>query len=256
MIDDPFVTKLLFYPRKTVKPTNLPPQMQVLEFKIHENVTIGGIMYLKDKSLPSILLFHGNGEIAEDYIYFYHLYNQCDLNLAVVDYRGYGFSSGRPFFTSLISDSPIIYRKFNNWLQENGYLNQIYVMGRSLGSVCASEIGSLNPQNLIGVIFESGFASLPNMMHRLIGYTLKEPNSNLLSEYSNDTKMKKIESPTLVIHGTLDRIIPYSEAKLIVNALSTSRSSKFVTIEGADHNNIFSFTKEYKEGLLAFVHSI
>ncbi|MHA2031940.1 MAG: alpha/beta hydrolase [Candidatus Kariarchaeaceae archaeon] len=256
MIDDPIITNILFYPRKTSKPQSLPAHIQTLEFEIHSKITLGGILFTKNKSLPTILLFHGNGEIAEDYMYFYELYHQCNLNLAVIDYRGYGFSTGQPFFTSLIHDAPLVYNDFNKWIQENDYLTQIYVMGRSLGSVCASEIGAQNPSNLVGVIFESGFASLANMMYRLMGYRLKETDKEIISVNSNDTRMRKIERPTLVMHGTHDRIIPYSEGELIVSSLINSKSTKFVSIDGAGHNDIFSFAQEYQEGLLAFVRSI
>lgn len=255
MIDDPLVTQILFYPRKTTKPINLPEHIQTLEFEIHDSVIIGGMVFTKDKSLPTVLLFHGNGEIAEDYQYFYKMYHACNLNLVVVDYRGYGFSSGRPYFTSLINDALPIYHEFISWIDINGYSDKIFVMGRSLGSICVSEIGSHNPPNLIGVIFESGFASLYNMMTRLFGYQRKDIDPKTLTIYSNDTKMKKIQKPTLIIHGTLDEIIPYSEGEMIYNSLVNSKDSKFITIEGAGHNNIFSFSREYQDGLRTFIEN-
>ncbi|OLS19336.1 MAG: hypothetical protein HeimC2_41720 [Candidatus Heimdallarchaeota archaeon LC_2] len=256
MIDDPFITNILFFPRKSPKPMNLPPHIQTLEFKIHDSISIGGIIYVKEKSLPTILMFHGNGEIAEDYRNFYNLFHDCNLNLAVVDYRGYGFSSGKPNFSSLIADAIPIFTKFQKWTVENKFSPQLYVMGRSLGSICASEIGSKNPEGLLGIIFESGFASLHNMITRLFGYERKDITTDMLSELSNDTKMKAITKPVLVIHGTDDMIIPHSEGKLIIDSLINTVETRFVSISRAGHNDIFSFTNEYSNGLKEFVAKI
>ncbi len=256
MIDDPLITNILFFPRKTLKPNKLPSHIQTLEFKINDTQIIGGMIYVKDKSLPTVLMFHGNGEVAEDYRYFYQIFHECDLNLAVVDYRGYGFSSGSPSFTSLIKDALPIYTEFQKWRFTENFSSQLFVMGRSLGSICASEIGSKNPDSLSGIIFESGFASLYNMMFRLFGYERKDITSEILSEYSNDTRMRKITKPVLVIHGTDDMIIPHSEGKLIIDSLINAVETRFISISRAGHNDIFSFTKEYSNGLKEFVAKI
>lgn len=256
MIDDPLITNILFFPRKTPKPTKLPSIIQALEFKINDNHTIGCIVFVKDKSLPTVLMFHGNGEIAEDYRYFYQIFHECNLNLAVVDYRGYGFSSGSPSFTSLITDALPIYTEFQKWRLAENYSSKIFVMGRSLGSICASEIGSKNPDGLSGIIFESGFASLYNMMFRLFGYERKDITKEILSEFSNDTKMKTITKPVLVIHGTDDMILPYSEGKLIFESLVNTKEPRLVTINGAGHNDIFSFVDVYSRGLEEFVKKV
>ncbi|MFW9881256.1 MAG: alpha/beta fold hydrolase, partial [Candidatus Thorarchaeota archaeon] len=167
LIDNPTVSNVIFYPRKTPIPKEITSNIKVLKFQIEKNILIGGFFYLNDTDLPTILLFHGNGEIAADYQYFLDFFFKCGVNLAVVDFRGYGFSSGDPFYTSLIIDALPIYNEFHKWIIKNKCKDSIFVQGRSLGSICASEIGSHNPESLRGVIFESGFASIYDMMTRL-----------------------------------------------------------------------------------------
>jgi len=253
LIDNPTVSDIVFYPRKTILPEKKDPNIKVLQLKINDQITIGGFLYLNDRNLPSILLFHGNGEIASDYQYFASRFFDCNVNLAVVDFRGYGFSSGKPYYTSLISDALPIYKEFEKWIEKKSFNRSIFVHGRSLGSVCAAEIGAHNPERLKGIIFESGFASAYNMMTRL--FRISSPNLTPLSldEYSNHTRIKKFKKPVLIIHGTNDWIIPSTEGELIFQSLPEPIKKKLVMIKGAGHNDILTYKEEYFIPLRNFI---
>ncbi len=252
-LDDPRISNVVFYPRKIPIPNNLNSNIKVLKFQISEKILIGGFFYLQDENLPSILLFHGNGEVALDYRYFVQLFFECGINLAVVDFRGYGHSSGEPIYSSLISDAFPIYKKFKEWMADNNLKDSLFVQGRSLGSVCAAEIGSHNPEDLKGVIFESGFGSIYNMMTRLFRIRSPDITPESLKKYSNDTRIKKFKKPVLIIHGTMDWIIPNDESKVIYDALPEEVEKKLVMIEGAGHNDIFSYQDEYFLPLKEFI---
>jgi len=253
LIDNPTISNVVFYPRKTKIPEKLESNTKVLEFDISDNVSVGGFFFGTKTENPTILLFHGNGEIASDYQYISELFLECNVNLAVVDFRGYGFSSGEPYFTSLISDAMPIYNAFRDWMAEMNYIDSLFVQGRSLGSVCAAEIGVHNPPKLRGVIFESGFASIFNMMTNLFRVSSPYLTPDSLKEYSNDIRVQKFQIPTLLIHGTTDWIIPYSESQLLYQNLPHSIEKKLVLINEAGHNNIFSFKQEYFLPLSDFV---
>lgn len=244
----------MFYPRKIPIPKETDPNIKVLKFHIDKDILIGGFFYLNNINFPTILLFHGNGEIASDYQYFLNFFFQCSVNLAVVDFRGYGFSTGEPYYTSLITDALPVYNEFCKWMIQNSINDSLFILGRSLGSICASEIGSHNPDSLRGVIFESGFASIYDMMSRLFRVTGSEITPEFLSEYSNDTRIRRFKKPTLVIHGTNDFIIPYPQGKLIFENIPEEVEKKLVLIEGAGHNDIFSYEEEYLTPLNDFVN--
>ena len=253
LIDNPTISNVIFYPRKTKMPEKLDSNFKVLKFDISDNISIGGFFFGTKTENPTILLFHGNGEIALDYQYISDMFLECNVNLAVVDFRGYGFSSGEPYYTSLISDAMPIYNAFRQWMDEMNYLDSLFVQGRSLGSVCAAEIGAHNPLNLRGVIFESGFASVFNMMTNVFGVRIPALTPNSVKEYSNDTRVKKFNVPTLLIHGTEDGIIPYSESQLLYQNLPNSVEKKLILINKAGHNNILSFKQDYFLPLSEFV---
>ena len=253
IIDNPTVSNVVFYPRKTIVPNDLSQDIEILKFPIDDKVLIGGFFFGRGLDLPTILFFHGNGEVALDYRYIAPSFHKCGVNLAVVDFRGYGFSSGEPFYSSLISDAIPIFKAFTEWMAEKHLLNSLFIQGRSLGSICAAEIGAQNPSNLRGVIFESGFASAYNMMVNLFRVSSPILTPESLNEYSNHTRVEKFTKSTLIIHGSVDWIIPQSEAKLLYNHLPNDIDKKLILIEGAGHNNILSYEEEYFNPLSDFI---
>ena len=61
------VSNIIFYPRKIAIPNDLKPNTEILRLNIGNDIEIGGFFYKNDVKNPTILLFHGNGEIAFDY---------------------------------------------------------------------------------------------------------------------------------------------------------------------------------------------
>ncbi len=253
IIDNQAVSNIVFYPRKTSIPTNLAPNIHKLQFKISQRILIGGLFFQKEENLPTILLFHGNGEIATDYLLFARMFFECGVNLAVMDFRGYGFSTGEPYYTSLISDAMPIYFGLKKWMDSRELNDSIFVLGRSLGSVCASEIGANNPNELKGIIFESGFASVYNIMTQLFRVKSSQMTPSSLDKYSNDFRARKLKKPVLIIHGSSDMIIPHSEANLLYKNIPENVEKKLVIIEGAGHNDIINYRVEYFSALEEFI---
>jgi len=93
------------------------------------------------------------------------------------------------------------------------------------------------------------------MMTDVFGVRSSALTPDSVEEYSNDTRVKKFNVPTLLIHGTTDRIIPYSESQLLYQSLPNSVEKKLVLIEKAGHNNILSFNQEYFLPLSEFVQN-
>jgi fermentation-respiration switch protein FrsA (DUF1100 family) len=253
ILDQELFSSVIFYPRKVNIPKGLPENVQTLQFEVDENIVLGGMFFVYNPELPTILLFHGNGEIATDYANFYHYYITSGANLAVIDYRGYGFSNGDPRYKYLFTDTPIVYVLMKSYLEDNGYRGDLFVMGRSLGSVCASELGRLNPPGLLGIIYESGFASAYHLMKKLFLLGMQNIKEEDIYEHSNEIRIKEIEAPVLIIHGENDQLIPISEAESIYELLEKTDYKKLTRIKGAGHNDIMNFTDHYFDNLTEFI---
>ena len=119
---------------------------------------IGIRKFIKNKNSDTIIFFHGNGEIAHDYIDISTFYNHYDINLIVVDYRGYGLSTGKPNKENLHFDALLAFDSIINYLDDNKYDKKRIIMCRSLGSASACHIIDNRIDKIDGCIIESGFA--------------------------------------------------------------------------------------------------
>jgi hypothetical protein len=188
-----------------------------------------------DTDHPTILYFHGNGEVVADHDYLAPLYNERGINLFVADYRGYGASTGSPKFSSMVEDAHPIFDAFLGVLSDGGFSGRVFVMGRSLGSVSAIELASNYPDQISGLIIESGFASTVRLMTRL-GFPrerlgIKDPG------FPNLTKIRTIIMPTLIIHGERDSLIPFEEGRDLYNNAG-AQSKRILVIPDGDHNTL------------------
>jgi uncharacterized protein len=232
--DKPKISRLLFYPRQEVAlPPGGGPERLMIPVE-EEGVVLGGRFHAAGKAGPTILFFHGNGEIAADYDDVGPLYGRMGINFLPIDYRGYGISTGSPSITAMLRDAHRVLSYVSSWLGPRGYNGPLVVMGRSLGSAPALELAYREGGSIAGLIIESGFARILPLM-KLLG--VEDPELKEAEGPLNVEKIRHIVQPTLVIHAQYDRIIPRSEGAELYRA-SGAAKKLFVEIPGADHNDI------------------
>lgn len=248
-LDIPDLLQIVFHPRKDFTP---PPQNSTDHLiPVEGNVSISCRFYVRDQDAPSILFFHGNGEVSSDYDYFAPLYNESGINLFVADYRGYGSSGGMPTFSNTIHDAHRILKGFQDVLKGQNYNGKFFVMGRSLGSISAIELASHYQKQINGLIIESGIASELRMLARLGFSTESLGITN--AESLNLARVRSITSPILIIHGEYDSMIPLDEAKDLYENVATEKRD-LVIIPGADHNDLMLVGMQlYFEAIREFV---
>ena len=106
--DTPMISAALFYPRKLDR-TDLPEGARDLDVEVAPDVTIGCRFFEAAEQAPTILFFHGNGEIVADYDEIGPGYTQCGVNFLVADYRGYGWSDGSPSPKTMMADARVVF---------------------------------------------------------------------------------------------------------------------------------------------------
>lgn len=255
LLDDPKVASLVFYPRKTPKPdmSELGEGISTLEVNVNHEITLGCMVFSLSQSSPTMILFHGNGELALDYTYFADGYLKCGVNLVVVDFRGYGFSTGSPTLGSLFDDALPAYNGVRDELLRQEYADEFFVFGRSLGSIPACEIGAKNPQGLKGIVLESAIARTLELLENLFNISLENQVKDQFTQWSNIARLKKFSAPTLILHGTADSIVPYEHSSCSLEAIPESTYKKRVTINGAGHNDMLMHSQVYFPPIKAHV---
>ncbi len=249
LLDQPQILQFVFYPREDYSP---PPRNAVdHSVPVQKDTSIGCRFYPTSKSAPSILYFHGNGEVVSDYDDVAPFYNRLDINLFVADYRGYGRSDGTPSFSNTVADSHVVFKYFRDTLKKAGYTGSLFVMGRSLGSLSATELAASYPADLKGLIIESGFASAGKFLRYLDTFS----SFTRLDEFekANLDKLRSITIPILIIHGEWDEIIPFEQAEIFYQNVG-SKDKKLLRIPHAGHNDIMPVGMEqYFQAIKEFV---
>ena len=253
-LDTPELLTSIFYPRRS-EVTPLPKGAIDLEIETEPGVIIGCRLHIHDISSPNIIFFHGNGEIVADYDDIGPLYNHAGINLLVMDYRGYGWSSGTPGVASMLSDAEVLFCEIQNWLSHNAYTGALFLMGRSLGSISAIDLATRHEDDIKGLIIESGIANTVPLAKSL-GIDIDGIDFTEEDGFQNVEKIAKTTIPTFIFHGARDEIIAASEAEKL-QSFSGARTKEFVVIPGATHNTmILTGGKLYFQTIKGFIDKV
>jgi fermentation-respiration switch protein FrsA (DUF1100 family) len=180
---------------------------------------------------PTILFCHGrSGHVARD-LKRARLFLDAGCGLLLLGYRGYGGNKGRPTERGLQADAEGALQ----WLlsQQLGY-GDIVLYGRSLGSGVVMPVAAHRPFRAI--ILESPFASIPDVA----SVTHPRVPRVLMSrvKFDNLSKIKDIEAPLLILHGTEDEIVPPASAEKLYNAATAEK--QILWFEGGSHSDLFA----------------
>ncbi len=182
-----------------------------------------------------VIVFHGNaGNISHrlDYLRMFH-----DLGFAslIIDYRGYGRSSGRPSEESSYVDADTAWRHATYAL---GYpAARIVIFGESLGGAVATQLAVARQP--AALVLASTFTSVPDLGAEIYPWL----PIRLLARIHFDSRdrLPHVNSPVLVIHSRQDNIIPFAHGERLFAAAQAPK--RFIEIEGG-HNEGFVFGRE------------
>lgn len=237
MLDRPEVLQFLFHPRKAAGPVDGDERFREILIPVEGDIGIGARFHMAHNKGPSILFFHGNGEIVADYDDIGPLFNRLGINFMAVDYRGYGCSTGSPTVSAMMADCHRLFDYTESWRSDNGFEGPLIVMGRSLGSASALELAAACADRMDGLIIESGFAWAGPLLRRL-GVVPDRIGFDESSGFANVDKIRGFVKPTRIIHAEFDHIIPFSDGEALHNACGAQDKS-LTKIPGANHNDIF-----------------
>ena len=243
-MDQPEITRLLFYPRTMARTT--PPAGAIdIDVPVADGVTIACRLHSHAITSPTLIFFHGNGEYIPDYDEIGPLYVREHLNFLVAEYRGYGWSTGTPLASTLLSDSNVVFLALKDWLHAHGHTGALFVMGRSLGSAAAIDVARAHEEAISGLIIESGFAKTLPLL-KALGIDAARTGINEELTFNNIGKIAQITKPTFILHGQHDHLIPLWQAETL-HAESGAKNKELQIVPGADHNSLIA-----EAGLLYF----
>ncbi|WP_411895869.1 alpha/beta hydrolase [Winogradskyella sp. A2] len=202
-----------------------------------DGAIINGLRFFpKGESQGVVLYLKGNSKSIKGWGKFAVDFTRHGYNVLMVDYRGFGKSTGKRSQKAIKRDLQEVYNKIKERTSED----RIILYGRSLGSGFATKLASLNNPKML--ILDAPYYSLTKVTAR---YAPFMPLS-ILIKYPLPTYkwLKYVQCPIHIIHGTHDKLIPYkSSVKL---AQINSKLTKIHTVIGGGHKNLNNFESYHK----------
>jgi len=231
---------MLFKPEKLSEDFEFNYENQ--EFKEYnletrDGAVINGIRFFpKGESKGVVLYLKGNSKSIKGWGKFAIDFTRHGYNVLMVDYRGFGKSTGRRSQKAIKRDLQEVYNKIKELTTED----RIILYGRSLGSGFAAKLASMNHPKML--ILDAPYYSLTKVTAR---YAPFMPLSILLKYPLPTYKwLKYVECPIHIIHGTNDKLIPFKTSVKLSKV--NPKLTKLHSVIGGGHKNLNNFESYHK----------
>jgi len=184
---------------------------------------------------PTVVLYHGNAGSACGRKFYADIFSQAGLGYVIVEYTGYSNDAQEPSHELLKRNVAQVVA----YLDENE-ISPVFVVGESIGTGAASYHTSLKaPEKLLLI---SPFTDLEAIAKNRFWFY---PTSILVDNaFNNVTALDNYSGETMIIHGTSDNIIPYKLGNRLFQSLPGNK--KIISVEGAGHNDLFTYESTYQ----------
>ena len=234
-----FQEKFLFLPGKRLSKNvvfKFPQKFEEVTIETQVGESLNALHFQLEKPKGIVLFFHGNKGNLQRWGNVVPYLLDYNYEVFVMDYKGYGKSTGNFDEKKMYEDAISAYQYVNTLFPDE----QIVVYGRSLGSTFAARVGTeFRPKH---VVLEAPFY---NMKKATQFYFFLSPTFLLKYPFRTDKDVPKIKSPITIFHGDKDRTTSFDDSKELFK-LVTSEQKEFVEIKNGTHHNLKDF-KIYKE---------
>lgn len=202
-----------------------------LFFDIEPGVRINGLHFYREKPKGLILYLHGNTRSIKGWAKYAVDFYRYDYDVVLVDYRGFGKSTGKRSEREMMADMQFVYEHLLGQYPQHHLL----VYGRSLGSGFASKLASdNNPRYLI---LDAPFYNFTRVVERFLPFL--PVRFLLMYKLRTDKWLRHINCHTYIIHGTRDKLIPIKHSEKLQQI--NPHKITLIRIHGGGHNNLPTF---------------
>ncbi|WP_167496359.1 alpha/beta hydrolase [Desulfopila sp. IMCC35006] len=234
-IDQPEILALLFPPLNSA-PTPCPAGAEDISFAIGKDNEVTCRFYCTDLQAPVLFYYPAANESNESFDIIAERYGKRGINVFRAQYRVCGENNGSPSVAAMYATAEKLFPLAVDWMRSKGYTGALFVMGESLGSICAIDTVARNGEAVKGMIIESGICGTSSFLQS-IGVSEKQADIAEDEGFDNVQKIEKIKVPTLIFHGAKDSLVAVAEAENL-QAASGARNKQFFVIPGAEHHNV------------------
>lgn len=184
-----------------------------------------------------VLFLHGNSGNISDMTHPERakFYNEHGYNVLIIDYRGFGESTGTPSENGLYIDAMAAFDYLS--VVKGVPNNRIIIHGWSLGSGVASKLAS--EVKCKALILEGAFTSVPAVGERLYPFIPARLISK--NKFDTESRIDKINCGVLFLHAYDDQQIPYDMSETLYAKANEPKA--FIKLKGG-HIKAYKQSKE------------
>jgi len=244
-----FQSRLVFFPG-TGREVVVTPQTYGLGFETvgigtADGETLQAWWVPAEGARGTVLFFHGNAGNISHRVDYLLMFNRLRYSTLIVDYRGYGRSTGTPSEEGTYRDAEAAWDYLRH--ARLAQPRDVVIAGESLGAAVATRLAAeVEPR---AVVLFSTFTSATDLGAEVYWFL----PVRLLSRigYDNRENLKRIRAPVFIAHSRDDDIVPYAHGKRLYEAANEPKA--FLEMRGG-HNDGFIFTQpEWVAQLGAFL---
>lgn len=193
----------------------------------------------------TVLFLHGNAGNISHRMQTLRVLNSVGVDVLILDYRGYGRSSGTPSEAGTGLDALAGWQHLREARARPAAA--IAVHGRSLGGAVALQLASqVEPGALV---LESTFTSVPALGAETYPWLPVRWLARI--HYPNLQRIAALRAPVLLLHGRDDRLIGFHHSEALASAAAPG--AEVVALQGG-HNDAFLVSEaRYREHLQDFL---
>ncbi len=234
-----FQERFLFHPEKLPEDFKFQYENQKVKeynLEIKKGVIINGLHFQAVNSKGVVFYLKGNSKSIKGWGKFAVDFTIHGYDVIMIDYRGFGKSTGKMSQESMKHDALLVYDKLKEIINED----KIIVYGRSLGTGLATKVASMNNPRML-VLACPYFSMSKNVKRYLPLIPL-----GLVMRYQMPTYkwIKYVDCPIKIIHGTNDKVIKF-KSSLKLSKMKPNSTRLYPIIDGG-HKNLHNFESYHK----------
>lgn len=205
-----------------------------LTISTQDGEQLNALLFSSEKERKGVILYlHGNRGNLQRWGTYHTAFTQKGYDFFIIDYRGYGKSTGCPSEEGIYTDAEAAYE----WLTQQYSSEEIIIYGRSLGSGVASYIALYYPARAL--FLETPYDNMPNVFRSKV--LLPVPSRLFKYHFATDERLAQVTMPVYVFVGSADRLITPTRSLQLLPLIENP--NHFAIIEGAAHRNLSDFSE-------------
>jgi pimeloyl-ACP methyl ester carboxylesterase len=244
-----FQSHLVYYPQ-IGREVALTPQAAGLTYEAVEIATedgekLGAWWVPAEGARGTVLILHGNAGNISHRLDYLLMFSRLRYSTLIIDYRGYGTSSGSPSEEGTYRDAVAAWRYLTE--QRGVPDTDIVLFGESLGAAVASWLAARHTPRAL--ILASTFTSAVDLGAQVYWFLPVRLISRF--RYDNLTNLEAVKAPVLIAHSRQDEIVPFTHGQRLYAAAPEPK--QFLELSGGQNSGDIFMREEWVGSLAAFL---